>query len=597
MLSSMDVLENTSRDDVSTQKYLNKITELSIAPASMVSVYEMAGLAVKCIADICNTDQVYALEAMPNNHCLRVCALNESVDKYIYQYAQTISMDKMLVESKLADDVSVLSNEAYLDGNIHSHIGVESQNYSCVSVSISGENNPWGSILVYFKSSKDISKAKVAFLQAVANVISVSVKYLHTKPKNTINQCNLSIIKAKQDWETSVDSLTHLVIVLNHKANVIRTNKTIEKWGLGSVNSVHGQHVSSLLKTLGDVNIYNSLSAWKTVFHLLHKEKVLTWESSKKYNGKYLRFTLRENVNVDYNKLSKDQNYAVLAIDDISIQKSTEFFLKEHNSELELQVNERTKELKIANKRLTTELHLQKLQKEALVESERKLHSLSAQLIQSQEQDRKRISNDLHDGIGQSIGAIKFKIEELLHNDYQNRNSETNRQLHHLVGMLKDSIEEVRKISMELRPSTLDDLGIIITINWFCREFENVYTKLTVNKKIEIEENDIPKSINLVIYRIMQEAFNNIAKYANATNIELILKIEDNFIILEVLDDGCGFTVEKTLKEERMVGGIGLKSMNERAKATGAKLSICSTSAGTKISARWGLKLLASQAV
>jgi signal transduction histidine kinase len=591
----MDVLENASRDDVSAQKYLNKITELSTAPASMGSVYDIAGRAVKCIAEICKTDQVYALEAIQNNSALRVCALYENMGKYMYRYAQTISMDKMLVETKLTDDVSVLSNQAYAVGNVHGQVDLKSQYNSCVSVSISGESHPWGSILVYFKSSDDISKAKIAFLQAVANVISVSVKYLYTNPKNKSNRSNLSIIKAKQDWETSVDSLTHLVIVLNHKANVIRTNKTIEKWGLGRVNRAHGQHVSNLLKALGEVNIYNSFSSWKTVFHLLHKEKVLTWESSKKYNGKYLRFTLRENISVDYNTLSEDQNYAVLAIDDISVQKSTESVLKEHNSELEQLVNERTKALKVANKRLRTELHIQKQQKEALVESERKLHSLSGQLIHAQEQDRKRISNDLHDGIGQTIGAIKFKIEELLHNDYQNLRPETNRQLHHLVVMLKDSIEEVRKISMELRPSTLDDLGIIVTINWFCREFESIYTTLTVNKNIELEENEVPDSIKLVIYRIMQEAFNNIAKYADATNIELILKIEGNIILLEISDNGCGFNIEETLKEERLVGGLGLKSMNERAKATGATLSISSTPVGTKISAQWELELLTGQ--
>ena len=110
MLSSMDVLDNVSRDDVSAQKYLNKLTELSIVPDSMVSVHEIAGHAVNCIADIFKTDQVYVLDSINNNHALRVCALNDSAVKYKYKYGHVITMDKMLLEKKLAVDVSVFSN-------------------------------------------------------------------------------------------------------------------------------------------------------------------------------------------------------------------------------------------------------------------------------------------------------------------------------------------------------------------------------------------------------------------------------------------------------------------------------------------------------
>jgi len=141
---------------------------------------------------------------------------------------------------------------------------------------------------------------------------------------------------------------------------------------------------------------------------------------------------------------------------------------------------------------------------------------------------------------------------------------------------------------MDLRPSMLDDLGLIATISWFCREFESIYKNISVDTNIEIEEGDIPKSLKTVIYRIMQEALNNAAKYSQTEHILLKLsKTSDNLELL-IEDKGVGFEPEEaaSLADDRM--GMGLASMKERALLSGGTYNVVSAPGlGTKINVIW----------
>jgi signal transduction histidine kinase len=137
---------------------------------------------------------------------------------------------------------------------------------------------------------------------------------------------------------------------------------------------------------------------------------------------------------------------------------------------------------------------------------------------------------------------------------------------------------------MDLRPSILDDLGILATIGWFTREFQKVYSHISVDKHISIEENEIPESLKTALFRILQEAMNNVAKHSKANLIRLILKKAEGKIALSVEDNGEGFDLEK-IKQ-----GLGLTSMRERTELSGGVFEVESTpGTGTTIKASWGL--------
>ena len=223
---------------------------------------------------------------------------------------------------------------------------------------------------------------------------------------------------------------------------------------------------------------------------------------------------------------------------------------------------------------------------EHLRQSEQQLRLLSAELLKSQEQERKRIAGELHDGIGSSLSAIKFSLEDYIDRLTPDRNDAES--LKSLISMVQHAMDETRRITTDLRPAILDDLGIVATVDWFCRHFQTVYTNIRVEERIGIVEDRIPESLKIVIFRIVQEAFHNIAKYSKAEQVEVSLHEENGSIHLFIKDDGVGFDVSAYGMSEGTLKGFGLTGMRERADLSGGTLGVHSVvGMGTTIHAVW----------
>jgi signal transduction histidine kinase len=158
-----------------------------------------------------------------------------------------------------------------------------------------------------------------------------------------------------------------------------------------------------------------------------------------------------------------------------------------------------------------------------------------------------------------------------------------------IIPSIQKAIEESRRIQMALRPSSLDDLGILPTLNWFFREFQQTYSNIHIETKININESDVPDHLRTVIYRICQEAFNNIAKHSKAKVVTTSLRKTDQ-IELVIKDDGQGFNLDEKLSPENHNRGLGLTSMRERAELTGGSFAIESIhGSGTTVRVSWPL--------
>ncbi|MFZ7112547.1 MAG: MASE3 domain-containing protein [Desulfatiglandales bacterium] len=227
----------------------------------------------------------------------------------------------------------------------------------------------------------------------------------------------------------------------------------------------------------------------------------------------------------------------------------------------------------------------------ALIASGKGLRKLSAQLFSAEENERKRIAQELHDSIGQSLGAIKFSLENVINRMSGGAALAEAGLMLDIIPLTQKAIEEVRRIVMDLRPSTLDDLGILPTISWFCRQFQDVYSGIRIETGIEIEEEDVPDSLKTVIYRILQETLNNIAKHSRASRVRLSLKKAGEDLELFIEDNGVGFDVGKTFAVETDREGFGLASMKERAELSGGIFIVSSTRGeGTKVRATWPIE-------
>ena len=226
-----------------------------------------------------------------------------------------------------------------------------------------------------------------------------------------------------------------------------------------------------------------------------------------------------------------------------------------------------------------------------LLRTEIKLRSLARQVLSAQELERKRIASELHDGICQTLSAIKFYVENNIRDLTESSSYPIAQQFEMVIPKLQGAIEEVRRISMDLRPSLLDDIGILATLSWFCRESKLVAPSVDFSfDKTNVMEPDITVSLKTEIFRIVQEAVNNAMKYSQAKNVTIILKDEGKILRLEIMDDGVGFDFIKVASQQGYSEskGMGMVSMRERVENSGGQFSVTSTTFdGTAVICLW----------
>lgn len=223
---------------------------------------------------------------------------------------------------------------------------------------------------------------------------------------------------------------------------------------------------------------------------------------------------------------------------------------------------------------------------ESLRRSEAQLKSLSSQLLNVHETERKRVALELHDNLGQILSAVKYGVESTL--AHMERGTVKPGTLEPLVPMIQHAIQEVRRIYTALRPTVLDDLGILATLNWFCREFANLHPQLAVVKLIEVEESMVPEPIKIIIYRLVQDGFENVANHSRATRVTLSLSKVEERLQLGIEDNGIGFEADTLRSGNGSQTGLGLPSMKERTELSGGTF-LCESKPGqgTQLTASW----------
>ena len=213
-----------------------------------------------------------------------------------------------------------------------------------------------------------------------------------------------------------------------------------------------------------------------------------------------------------------------------------------------------------------------------------KLKALAQRVVESQEEERARLSRDLHDGISQWLVSIKLQIEagviRLAGNAEQQLAARAS--FEHTAGQLTDVLGEVRRISHDLRPAILDDLGLAAALDHLAQEFTH-NSAVPVHFGAQGSAEGLPDVVNTVLFRIAQEALTNIERHAGAQHIDITLVREGLSLTLTVSDDGNGFDSEHVARHPKR--GIGLRNMMERMDAIGGRLSISSSPAGTSVQA------------
>jgi signal transduction histidine kinase len=275
---------------------------------------------------------------------------------------------------------------------------------------------------------------------------------------------------------------------------------------------------------------------------------------------------------------------AIIRLQDFSVQKRTERWLRDSVDELNLELKKRTIALEQASE-------MQQRANAALLRAESELRLLSAALMTMQEMERKRIATELHDSIGQSLSALGFGVGVALDAARGGDTRLACDMLEKLAPQVKETIAEVRRIAMDLCPATLDDLGIVGTLSWFFREFRAIHPGLSLLTEVDLDERDVATALRTAVFRVVQEAMNNVVKHARATEIHIRLWRGESDILLEVADNGRGFDALEKSRPEMSAPSMGLKGMRDRVEFSGGRFRLESEPGkGTKISASWPLR-------
>lgn len=225
---------------------------------------------------------------------------------------------------------------------------------------------------------------------------------------------------------------------------------------------------------------------------------------------------------------------------------------------------------------------------EALRAAQMELRRLAAQHVTILETERRRIAADLHDGLGQSLSLVKLGIQEALRQMGAGAQPRAVESLKLLIPKVEGALNELRRVTMDLRPSTLDDLGILPTLSWFVREFESVNLKTRIEQHIGVNEKDVPEPLKIAIFRILQEAVNNAVKHSGAERIKVTLQNGSDALAFTIEDNGKGFDPGSLANRGDARRGLGLQSMRERAEISGGTCAVTSAvGQGTKVCVWW----------
>jgi signal transduction histidine kinase len=256
--------------------------------------------------------------------------------------------------------------------------------------------------------------------------------------------------------------------------------------------------------------------------------------------------------------------------------------LQRAKDNLEARVSERTTDLRGLNELLNEELNERQKTEQALRESQDQLRFLSAKLLMAQETERKRIAAKLHDEIGHSLVLTKFRLG-FIQKELTEDQSAAKQECSSLSQFIDQAIEDIRRLSRDLRPSVLDDLGLSGALRWLADNCIDNH-RTTVAFSVTDVDHRFSRDAQVVLYRIAQEALTNAAKHAQAEHVSVSAERNGERLSFVVADDGVGFDVKEAVMKNGTERGLGLATMDERARMLRGSLDVWSEEGkGTRV--------------
>jgi PAS domain S-box-containing protein len=242
-----------------------------------------------------------------------------------------------------------------------------------------------------------------------------------------------------------------------------------------------------------------------------------------------------------------------------------------------------------AEMELRREIEERKRTAQKLQDSEKSLRQLSFRLLQTQDEERRRVGSDLHDSVGQYLVALKMKLDSLKSSGKRNQRVKISA-LEECAQLAEQAITEVRTISHLLFPPLLEELGLKSAIPWYLEGF-TMRSGIKTTVEIAPDFDRVPRDLELAVFRVLQESLTNVHRHSGSPTAHVRLLTKNRFVILQVKDKGKGIppnslnNLDAPAQDWTAARGVGLRSMNERLRQLGGTLDISSSQKGTTVNA------------
>jgi PAS domain S-box-containing protein len=329
------------------------------------------------------------------------------------------------------------------------------------------------------------------------------------------------------------------------------TNDVIWDWELATGNLTWNDNFFSMLGYERSAT-HQHISFWESCIHPQDRERVV--------NGIHQAVINRDKIwTAEYRFVKSDGSY-------VTIFDRGYIILDEHNEPSRM----------IGSMVNITE---QREAQQELEHSYRTIRELSDHLHQVREEERKSIAREIHDELGQQVTVMKMEITWLI-SEIKSENPLVRQKMEGLLDVLKETVQSIRRISSELRPSLLDDLGLAAAMEWHLKEFER-RSGVQTHFDSHIPDTELPDGIRIALFRILQESLTNVARHAQASHVVVNIAYHEGVIAMNITDDGNGMDTSR-LKHSKSYGILGMK---ERAGMMGGNYNIESAPGkGTTIS-------------